>query len=146
MIALDTDVLAIHHLFTWDSRREVNELVFADAKARLCTTIHNVMELSGLFAVAGFQEKAETVVDTYMKSKEVSVLLGEYPSDWGEYVSSAVRCIGKGLSYGDALIALTLEQSEVESLVTWNKKHFDGKIKLTVETPKEFLERIKLER
>jgi len=28
MIAVDTDILAIHHLFTWDPRRKINEKFF----------------------------------------------------------------------------------------------------------------------
>ncbi|MHA1834782.1 MAG: hypothetical protein ACTSV7_12435 [Candidatus Baldrarchaeia archaeon] len=50
MICVDTDVLAIHHIFTWDERYDVNEEVFQRLKkeGKLCTTIRNVLELCGL--------------------------------------------------------------------------------------------------
>ncbi len=57
MIALDTDILAIHHIFTWDSRRSANEQFYQRIKGNSATSVHNLLELSGLFSLAGFSRK-----------------------------------------------------------------------------------------
>lgn len=45
MIAIDTDVLAIHHIFVRDKKRKENEEVFRKFKGKLVTSIHNLLEL-----------------------------------------------------------------------------------------------------
>lgn len=139
MIALDTDVLAIHYIFTWDKRYRVNEELYARVKGNAATTIHNLLELCGLFSLAGLSGKVTIIMQKYLKGKEVKLLFPAYHDQWGDYVSAVISYIGKGLSYSDALIAEALEQSELEALITWNKKHFNGKIDLGVLTPQEYL-------
>jgi len=141
LICVDTDVLAIHHIFTWDERYDVNEKVFQRLKReeKLCTTIHNVLELCGLFAVAGLSKRINVVLEKYLSSGDVVVLFPEEFTDWGEYVSLVFQYIKRGMPYGDSLIALTLEQHDIEMFLTWNTKHFRGKIGLDVLTPKEYL-------
>ena len=139
MIALDTDVLAIHHLFTWDARRRVNEELYSRVKGNAATTIHNLLELCGLFCLAGLSSMADSALETYLKSREITVLFPSYHEDWGDYVSRVLGYIKRGFSYGDALIAQAVEQSEAEVFITWNKRHFDGKLNIRVLKPEEYL-------
>lgn len=142
MICVDTDVLAIHHIFTWDKRYDLNEEVFNKLReeGKLCTTIHNVLELCGLFSVAGLSKRVSKALEKYLGSKDVVVLFPDEFGDWGEYVSLVFQYIKRGMSYGDSLVALTIEQhDEIELFLTWNVKHFRGKIGLEVLTPKEYL-------
>lgn len=138
MIALDTDILAIHHLFTWDPRRSINEQLYERVKGNASTTIHNLLELLGLFSLSGLSSRVEHVMERYLKSKEIFVIFPSYHEDWGKYVSNTSSYIKRGLSYGDALIAEAIEESDVEAFITWNKKHFEGKLKVKVFTPKEY--------
>ena len=71
MIALDTDILAIHHIFTWDPRRSVNEQFYQRVKGNTATSIHNLLELCGLFSLAGLSQKADSVLEKYLKGREV---------------------------------------------------------------------------
>jgi len=105
------------------------------------TTIHNLLELAGLFAVAGQSHRVESLMEKYLKSRDFLVIFPEMRVDWGEHISMLVDYVVRGLSYGDALIAEALEEAEVDILVTWNKKHFDGRVKAKVLTPPEYLKK-----
>jgi len=139
LIALDTDILAIHHLFIWDARREVNEELYGRVKGNAATTIHNLLELCGLLCLAGLPSMADSALEKYLKSREIAILFASYHENWGDYVSRVFSYVKRGFSYGDALIAEAVEQSEAEVFITWNKKHFDGKLKIRVLTPQEYL-------
>ncbi|MFQ6075972.1 MAG: hypothetical protein ACE5Z5_07545 [Candidatus Bathyarchaeia archaeon] len=141
MIAVDTDVLAIHHLFVWDRRRKTNELFLEATRAESRgTTVHNLLELAGLFAIAGQSHRVETLLEKYLRSRDLAVIFPKIETDWGERVSIVTDYIKRGLSYGDALVARVLEEAVVGTFVTWNKKHFNGKVKARVLTPPEYLE------
>jgi len=140
VIVVDTDVLAIHHIFRKDVRFKLNERAYAELKKRgAATTIHNLLELCGLFAVAGMRERVEAVIERYLAGAELRVEFPNYPEDWGEYVELLAEYLRRGFSYGDALVALAAEGVGAEVLVTWNKRHFSGKISAEVLTPEEFL-------
>jgi len=50
MIVVDTDVLAIHHIFLRDKSREENEEAYKVLKDHMArTTIYNLLELCGIF-------------------------------------------------------------------------------------------------
>lgn len=138
MIALDTDILAIHHIFTWDPRHSVNERFYERIRGNAATSIHNLLELLGLFSLAGLSSRVDYVLEKYLKGREIVVLFPSYHEDWSDYVSGISAYIKRGLSYGDALIAEAIEQSEAEALITWNKRHFEGKLKVSVLTPEEY--------
>ncbi len=140
MIVVDTDVLAIHHIFRRDGRFEVNERAYEELRRREgATTIHNLMELCGLFAVAGMGNRIAALINRYLGGAELRVEFPRYPEDWGEFVEVLVGYLERGLSYGDALVAAAAEDLGAEILVTWNKRHFSGRISADVMTPEEFL-------
>jgi len=142
LIAFDTDILAIHHLFVWDKRRKTTELLLEKTRGESrATTVHNLLELAGLFAVAGRGQRVESLLENYLKSRDITVIFPEMESDWSERVSVVTDYIKRGFSYGDALVAEALEEVMVDTLVTWNKKHFNGKMKTKVLTPAEYLKR-----
>ena len=143
MICLDTDILAIHHIFRWDERYDVNEQVLSLVKksGKACTTIHNVLELCGLYAVARRLSEVEQVLETYLRSSDIKVLFPEIPRDWGDFVASVMQYVKKGIPYGDSLIAMTIEQHPIEVFLTWNVKHFRNKIGVLVLNPDEFLKK-----
>ncbi len=63
--------------------------------------------------------------------------------DWSEYCSRVYRYLEKGMSYGDALIAWTVDENSelIDAFVTWNKRDFEGKLSVPVYTPEEMLKR-----
>ncbi|MEM3694246.1 MAG: hypothetical protein QXI39_09545 [Candidatus Bathyarchaeia archaeon] len=88
--------------------------------------------------MAGLSSRVDYVLEKYLKGREIVVLFPSYNEDWSDYVSGISAYIKRGLSYGDALIAEAIEQSEAEALITWNKRHFEGKLKVSVLTPEEY--------
>jgi len=96
-----------------------------------------------LYSVAGLADKVDIIEHAYLGSKEVTVIFPTYFRDWGEFVSAVTSYVKRGFSYGDALVAQALDSADVEFFVTWNKKHFEGKIKVLTLTPEECLKRDK---
>ncbi|RLG51331.1 MAG: hypothetical protein DRN96_05560 [Thermoproteota archaeon] len=140
MIFVDTDVLAIHHIFTWDKRREANEKAVAYLKARgAAITIHNLLELCGLYGAANMGDKVEAVIERYLSGVEFEVKFPPVIEDWGRYVETMAEYVRRGLSYSDALIAFCVEAAGGELFITWNKRHFDGRLRARVLTPVEYL-------
>ena len=139
--AVDTDVLAIHHIFTWDKRWKTNAsaLFLLRRKYIFCIPIHGLLELYGLAILAWGVEKARVLFKGYLKAKDVKIMGYAFPSSWEEYVDIVSSYIERRMNYGDALIAWTLEENDVEVFVTWNKKHFKGKVSAKVYTPEELL-------
>ena len=143
MIAIDTDVLAIHHIFTWDRRFHINSRFLRSVKEP-ATTIHNLIELCSLVSRALSPSRSIVLFKTYMYSSRWNILFPRMPSGWEEYVDTIFPYISdKAMSYGDALIAWTLEEHSrlLEAFITWNTKDFKDKINVPVYTPKEWLER-----
>ena len=140
-VVVDTDVLAIHHVFTWDKRHATNE-EFLNAVERPATTVHNVLELVGIVCKALRKAEARSIYDAYMLSKKWAVLFPEMPLGWDEFCDFIFPCMERVMSYGAALIAWTVDENAdvIEAFVTWNKKHFSGKLGVPVRTPKEWLE------
>ncbi|MHA1710331.1 MAG: hypothetical protein ACTSXJ_10980 [Candidatus Baldrarchaeia archaeon] len=145
MICFDTDVLAIHHIFKWDKRFEINEKAFNHVRKTglACTTIHNVLELCGLFALACQPYDVDQLFTTYLRSKDIKILFPpDVPRDWGEFASVVLNRIKSRMPYGGALIAEVVEQHPVQVFLTWNVKHFRGKIRAKVLTPEEYLKKL----
>ena len=51
----------------------------------------------------------------------------------------SLNYIYRKISFGDAQVAWILEEQGVNTLVTWNKKHFMNKGSFEVLTPEEYL-------
>jgi len=139
MIAVDTDVLVIHHLFVWDKRREVNEKFLSTVRT-LSTTVHNLLELCGITAKVTSEDKAIDILRSYLASNHWTIIFPRLPNSWEEYVDKIIKYLVKGMSFGDSLIAWTIDEcEEVEAFITWNIRGFKGKIKVPVYTPREYL-------
>jgi len=140
LVAIDTDVLAIHHIFTWDKRYSVNK-EFLKRVSKPATTIHNLLELVSIAFRALRGDKGLEIYRTYMLSGKWSILFPDMPSDWSEYCEKVFSYLRKGMSYGDAVIAWTIDEHSdlLDSFVTWNKKDFVDKLEVDVYTPEEWL-------
>ncbi|RLE94171.1 MAG: hypothetical protein DRN04_04530 [Thermoprotei archaeon] len=138
MIALDTDVLAVYFIFKWDKRyKTAAKLIESDlVKA---TTIVNVLELTGLMAIAQGATKARQLFTLLHRRRDFEILYWkEWPS-LSNYIMKSLNYIYRKMSFGDAQVAWILEEQGVNTLVTWNKKHFMNKGSFEVLTPEEYL-------
>ncbi len=144
MIALDTDVLAIYHLFTHDERFQATE-TFMEATGHLPrgTTLYNLMELAGILSAAGKAQAAKAIVETYARAADMKIL---YPTlalqtpelFWVEYCAQVMAVMERGLRYGDAKVIWVAESHDCSTLVTWNTAHYRDRTPLQVMTPAEY--------
>ena len=143
MIVIDTDVLAIHHIFTWDRRWKINEKFLLEV-VEPATTIHNLLELVSLI-IRAFRrsELAIKIFKYYISSDKWKVLFPPEFTGWEYFTDEIFNYISRGMSYADSLIAWTIEeQSEVEAFITWNLNDFRNKMKVMVYSPEEWLMRM----
>ncbi len=73
LVVVDTDVLAIHHVFTWDQRYEINA-AFLRRLENPATTIHNILELAGIICRARRTQYAARIYRSYMLSRRWTIL------------------------------------------------------------------------
>jgi predicted nucleic acid-binding protein len=146
MIALDTDVLAVHHIFHNDPRYKTTRDFFVRIEGRpRAVTVFNLLELSGIFASANRAIESKAVFEKYLRAGNISILFpvltaGDARHFWQAVTVECFDRIQKGLRLGDAVILWTLETNrEVDTFVTWNTKHFKGKTSLKILTPSELL-------
>ena len=144
MIALDTDVAAIYFIFTWDKRYDaVCSLIESDIEKAL--TIYNILELCGLMALAQGGSKAVELFKKVHKRDDFKILYWkEYPQSQSSFISRILSYIRRGLSLGDAITVWLMEEHDIDTFITYNKKHFINKVLANVMTPEEYLKSIKM--
>jgi predicted nucleic acid-binding protein len=147
VIAIDTDVLALYHLFTHDRRFEATESFMKSSRLQeRGTTVYNLMELAGIVSAAGKSAVAKKIIETYISAGDMHIL---YPSldlvssdlFWVEYCARIMAVMERGIRYGDAKILWVTESYGCDTLVTWNTAHYLHKTKLQVMTPAEYCSR-----
>ncbi len=144
MILLDSDVLAIYHFFTHDSRYQATrDCIDTVCKEDLAITIYNLLELAGIISSAGKVDLGKKIVTTYLNAADISVLFprtGYISGDvfWEEYCSGVMDVIARGVRYGDAKIVWVAELYDISMIITWNTRHFIGKTSIPVKTPENF--------
>jgi predicted nucleic acid-binding protein len=144
VILLDTDVLAIYHLFTHDQRYGATEtfMKITGDQAR-GTTLYNLMELAGIVSAAGKAAAAKKILETYARAADMKIL---YPAlalqtpelFWVEYCAQVMAVMERGLRYGDAKILWVAESHDCTTLVTWNTAHYQDRTPLQIMTPDEY--------
>jgi len=144
VIAIDTDVLAIHHIFTHDRRYSSTELFMNHSSDDVRgTTLYNLMELAGIVSSAGKSAAAKKIIETYMTAKDMRIL---YPTLnlktpellWVEYCTRVMMVMERGVRYGDAKILWVTESHDCDALVTWNTAHYLTRTPLKIMTPVEY--------
>ena len=141
MIALDTDVLAIYFIFKWDRRYKTSAKLIESNLVK-ATTIINVLELVGLMSIAQNTAKARQLFTLLHKRKDFKILYWKKWLSMTDYILKTLSYIYRKMNLGDAQIAWILEEHNIDTLITWNKRHFEGKGSFSVLTPEEYLSNI----
>lgn len=145
MIALDTDVLTIYHIFHNDQRYTATRGFFDKLGDQIkAVTIFNLLEFCGILTTATRKEDSLTLFHKYLTAEDIQILFPRFIANeekdfWATLVSECLSRIQRGLRLGDAVILWTLETNNIDTLITWNTKHFSGKTSVNVLTPSEFL-------
>jgi predicted nucleic acid-binding protein len=144
VIAIDTDVLAIYHLFCHDQRYEATASFMKTSRStERATTVYNIMELAGILSAAGKSAEAKRILTTYVSAGDMHILYPSLPLQtpelfWVEYCAGVMAVMERGLRYGDAKILWVAESHDCTTLVTWNTAHYRDRTPLPVMTPQEF--------
>jgi len=144
-ILIDTDVLAIHHIFKSDVRYKITEKFMEKSKElERGTSIFNLLELCGIVASAGLAQESSLIFDFYMRLKDMELLYPKFSFTsvlefWALHNTELMRRIRRGLRLGDAKIVWVGESNLSEALITWNIKHYRNKTPLRILTPEEWL-------
>lgn len=146
MILLDANILVIDAMYPRDANFATNASflsIVATERIERGITLHGLLEVVG---------KRSHNVSSANITKLPSVLAAFYglwilpdpatdPDYAGGRYSEVVSQIEKKMSLGDAVMALQIERyaSHATALITWNAKHFVGKLAIPAMTPAEWL-------
>ena len=145
MICIDTDILAIYHVFNQDARYPVTHAFMERSKeASRAVAIFSLLEVCGVMATARQSEEAMKLFDEYLVSDDVEVLyppvvLSSTMGFWTYQNAELLERTERGMRLGDAAVLWAAESSACDTFVTWNTKHFAGKTAINVQTPEEWL-------
>jgi len=145
MIALDTDILCIYHIFKQDARFEPTAaLMSAMEQIRYGVPIFSLLELCGVTATAGYRQEALTLFEEYVSADNITLLyppvdLASPQQFWARQNTALLQRIERGVRLGDAAILWTVESTACEALITWNVRHYREHTDLEVRTPDEWL-------
>ena len=149
MVALDTDVLLLAFAFHRDERQANNSHCLALAQEHEpVVAIYSVMELLGQLSFNLSQERLRQWPSWLQDRYRLTIL---YPPLDGldattffaaEFIERPLHKMQQRMPFLDALILNLVEDApDLEAFVTWNARHFAGKIAAPVLTPIQFIDR-----
>lgn len=146
MVLLDTNVFVIDRFFKRDERCEANKAFIGRLpKIRAGFYIFSLFELCGISSFNLSPVELKQWMYQFDEVYDVTILdpRGLYTrlaSDWFERFSHTMfELFERKMTWGDAVLLEAAEAYEVEAIVTWNKKHFENRTKIRVQTPEEYL-------
>ncbi len=146
MVLLDTNVFVIDRFFRRDERYEVNrQLVnkLPNMDAGFC--VFSLFELCGISAFNLSPEELKRwsyhFDEVYgVEILEPSGLYTALAAEWFvRFSNRMLELLGRKMTWGDAVLLKAAEDYEVEAIITWNKKHFEGRTTIETLTPEEYL-------
>ena len=151
-VFIDTDIF-VRNLRYRDDKNIIDNDRFLDLvkEKRIIgfTSIYNLLELCGILS---FNLSSESLLHLYGGFKKrfqlKQILFGTY-SDENLIINinTVFTQLLKKMSFGDALIAGCVEYHGdiLEGFVSWNVKHYEGKLNIDVYTPAELLKSLRTE-
>lgn len=147
LTVIDTPVFVIDLRYPRDRHFSSNRS-FLDriaSEGRAATTIFNLLEVCGILSFNLNVAQLNELFHYFAQHYNVEVLphctleSPLPPLNTGDLFSS----ITKKASFGDALIVSTIEKHVpgTARFVSWNARHFKGRLSVPALTPREFLER-----
>ena len=146
MVLLDTNVFVIDRFFPRDERYEVNKQFIAELpkmEAGFC--IFSLFELCGISSFNLSPQELKRWSYHFDEVYRVEILepQGLYTAlaaDWfARFGHRMLKLFAGKLTWGDAVLLKAAEDYAVEAIITWNKKHFEGRTTIKTLTPEEYL-------
>lgn len=147
MIVVDADVLCLTRRNARDPRQPTNQQFLAQAAARGLrrgVTTQGLLEAVGKFSYGTPAADVPQLPGLICAIHGLEVIpdLAVVPGYAGCTVAEVVARMVRKLSAGDAVMAVQIDRYAPvgSTLVTWNAKHFRGKLSVPVMTPEEWLQ------
>jgi len=147
MIVLDADVLVVDLRYGRDARFAANRKALdqlQQAQSPLAITCHTLLEILGILA---FNYSTRDLLDLAIHLPihyRISVVPdpANNPSYAGLTFEDVRDAIVRQLAIGDAVTFLQVERfiPQATCFLTWNARHFVGKLPISVLTPEEWLQ------
>lgn len=145
MILIDSNVFLIERFLPRDFRYSISQQ-FLDFQKEIesCTTIYNVMEICGLASFMLSEKELAAYFYYFDKKYRLHVLYPQTPSvSAKEFFDSLLQTIFNKItlkmSFVDDAILSLAEELRIDSIITWNEKHFLDRTSITVCSPEDFL-------
>lgn len=144
-ISIDSDVILMDRLLPHDPRYATNAEFLRRAVARtVCVTIFNLLEICGVLSFHLPPARVGKLLADFHRMEGIAVLYPPAtPRHTKDFIRRFISHIGervlRQMHFGDAATLYVAEANRCTHLVTWNKRHFEGRTKLTVLTPEECL-------
>lgn len=144
-VFIDSDIFVRDLRYPRDQKSGINGRFLEQVqrgKIKGITSYFNLLEICG---VLSFNYTTEDLMDLYSDFINHFRVKVFYPSDAeGNFQYDLVRIferIKQKQALGDAQVAYVVERFSnlVSAFVSWNARHFDGKLSVPVMTPEEFL-------
>jgi predicted nucleic acid-binding protein len=143
-IFIDSDIFVRDLRYPRDINQEANQRFLEkvrSGKIRGATSIFNLLEICGILSFNLTLEALWALYRGFPTHYNVKIL---YPADAAgnlQYdIARIFEKILKKQDLGDAQIASVAERfsNQLNGFVSWNARHFEGKISLSVKTPADF--------
>lgn len=146
-VFIDSDIFVRSLRYPRDQKNEINEKFLSQVqktKIKGVTSYFNVLEVCGVLSFNYSTDDLMGLYSDFINHFRVKVL---YPSDAdGVFQYDLVRifeAIRKKQALCDAQISYVVERFSdlISVFVSWNARHFEGKLSVPVMTPEDFLKR-----
>lgn len=147
LILLDADVVLIDHRYKRDPKYKVNrddlDRLHRDGQ-KLGIVTQTLLEIVGVLSFATSISRISGLADLLILQYDLEAIPD--PTANTNYASvtiaEVINHLAKQMSLGDAVQAaqISLFAPNADALLTWNAKHFRGKVVVPVLTPEEWLQ------
>lgn len=146
MILLDSDVMMLELRYLRDPKVSLNRQALDQIKADgipLCIMSQSLLEVVGLLSFGTPRASVSQWPGTILAFFSARVLpdLTMHPDYAGCTISELMAQMSQHMALGDAVLAVQIAHHAPSAtcLLTWNARHFVGKLVIPVLTPEEWL-------
>lgn len=144
MIFVDSNVFVLALRYPRDVNAEVNNrfLDLLHARGDGVTGVVNLLEICGILSFSLNRTQLLSLHAHFARRFAVTVVPAVEPANVVQATAAEVLgYMARRMSFGDALVAHTVDTwaRDAEVLVSWDARHFQGKITTTALTPRDFL-------
>ncbi len=147
MIFVDSNVFVIALRYPRDRNARANAAFLAHARERgdAVTSVVNLLEVCGILSFNLNERQLRALYRHFARRFAIRVV-PDQREERAVVPATPAELLGlmtSKMSFGDAIVAIALLRwaPATDTFVSWDAKHFAGKLATRVETPAQFLER-----